>query len=402
MKRRITLLLALALLLTLTACRETPEAAAGADRAFNHYVNGQARNTQDVVYFLHGNLICYTDKTTGVSGPLCGKPECGHNDQTCNAYAGGIVYAMDIYQGRLYWLAWSYGGGYEIFSAEPDGTARRTVRGVKDDRIGGHTGGWEAVFCDGYMFLSVMTYEIRDGAEAASYCVFAFPLDAEEEPILIVKQDLDALAAGGVPGGSPLMTIQAYDGSLYMISNHAARLSDPSNLDLPAFFDLEISRWDLDTREFTTLYHEAETDLHYIVECWVTDDGVMFWGEDQSENHRNVYRFDFASGEIEALFPADPAFPAFADGLVGAALYRDGILKVVLRDFEGKILLEDEYPLEGGFQTLTLFSADEDNAYLIGASHLTNGGAVYATRYTIAAVALDGGGIQVMSAELPR
>ena len=107
MKRMITLLLTLLLLFALPGCGSETEADASldSDRAFIHYgLFEQACATEDTVYFTSGDLIHYYDKTTGISGILCGKAECEHStatNSTCNAYIGSVSQKLQLYNGRL-------------------------------------------------------------------------------------------------------------------------------------------------------------------------------------------------------------------------------------------------------------------------------------------------------------
>ena len=68
--------------------------------------------------FLH-----YYDKESGISGVLCGKPECNHSDTSCNAYLAGGSSLM-YYDGYIYWVQ----QGNTLMRMKPDGTERETVQ----------------------------------------------------------------------------------------------------------------------------------------------------------------------------------------------------------------------------------------------------------------------------------
>lgn len=72
----------------------------------------------------------HADLATGISGPLCSKPECTRTDRSCNAYG------LSMYDGRIYWVEYVYGSrSYRIVSAAPDGTAQTTVRILDQDVV---------------------------------------------------------------------------------------------------------------------------------------------------------------------------------------------------------------------------------------------------------------------------
>ena len=55
------------------------------------------------IFFSYQNYLFYKDKITGEAGPVCNKPECMHNDNSCNAFLTDelmrflINYSEDIY-----------------------------------------------------------------------------------------------------------------------------------------------------------------------------------------------------------------------------------------------------------------------------------------------------------------
>lgn len=64
--------------------------------------------------FLH-----YYDKESGISGVLCGKPECNHSDTSCNAYLAGGSSLM-YYDGYIY--------SVQSVSSVVDGVSQNLIR----------------------------------------------------------------------------------------------------------------------------------------------------------------------------------------------------------------------------------------------------------------------------------
>lgn len=52
---------------------------------------------------LLSEFYMYWDKQSGVSGKLCGKVECAHEDTSCNAYVRPSDSGLTVYEGYLYW-----------------------------------------------------------------------------------------------------------------------------------------------------------------------------------------------------------------------------------------------------------------------------------------------------------
>ena len=124
MKRFLTAALAVILTLSLVACGDNnsanlPKPNASGDntilgsdfqkdmnqsKAFHIY---NTCENEDGYFFQYadGNAY-YLDKTSGASTILCGKPECSHTDDTCNAWAYGNF--LTYYDGKLYWSSHDY------------------------------------------------------------------------------------------------------------------------------------------------------------------------------------------------------------------------------------------------------------------------------------------------------
>lgn len=111
MKRILTLLLALALAFALAACggepapqnAEQPESrpqdpaqAAASPIRFLGKRDDVAAGEQGV-YYLGGsspNVVHYYEEASGQSVPLCARPECPHADDSCTAWAPGMLYLL--------------------------------------------------------------------------------------------------------------------------------------------------------------------------------------------------------------------------------------------------------------------------------------------------------------------
>ena len=54
-------------------------------------------------YFLSGNYLCFLDGETLDAVPVCNRPDCQHNDTSCNAYFDvGWLPFIQAYEGDLF------------------------------------------------------------------------------------------------------------------------------------------------------------------------------------------------------------------------------------------------------------------------------------------------------------
>ena len=425
MKRMITLLLTLMLLLALPGCGGRDEAAdtsLDSDRAFIHYGSlSEVCATEDTVYFTSGDLVHYYDKASGISGILCGKAECGHSTasgSSCNAYIGSISRKLQRYNERLYWL--KIGGGVQICSMALDGTDHRTDRTVERGFFSSNLGNWSAVLHRGAVYLWIIEYAIVDGEKAASFDMAVIPLDPDEAPYMLFQEEISDLATRY----GPHVTMQGYQDGVYLITSLAgSHENEPDGA--PDFYDLQIRRCDTATGELTTLYHDRESSIAYTVEMWAMDDGIVFFGDEHQTRddgsvdlRLGVYKFDYARSALTPLFSPDWS-ASIGEDLVVTGQYeseksnpsnpwgltlapqdieRRGEFHVTLWNFAGELLLDASYPLEGHHQFPSFCGADDTYVYFF--SDQTWGDNDGTTKYmSLIGVALDGSGMEVLGTE---
>lgn len=401
MKRIIALLLAIVMSCTLAACGGESDKAIDTDienstdldRSFTHAgMGGYACDTEDTLYFLQtgvGNMIHYLDKETGISGPLCGKPDCLHNGTSCNAYFFSAE-MLSLYDGRLYFVERNY-SDVTVYSMALDGTDRREMRKV-DAKLYPST--YRVTFVllhRGYVYAAFIKNEIENGEEVSSSYVCAFSLDPEEEPFVIMDEETDLESD---------IVIQPYGDELYILT--CEYVDDNGPEDWPYRYDIKIRRWNAQTREMETLYHDGESSHTIIRELWAMDDGLLIALMDKREAAADICMYDFESGELTELFTVAPlstnvrARVGIADNLVSGNYLNDdtGEFYVILKDFEGNVLLEDTYEIEHPFIEPRLCGADDNNAYFYGFTLSDT------KQYlSIISVALDGSGAEVMCTE---
>ena len=74
----------------------------------NEYTQAQGMIDKEngIYYFcpLGSVYVYYYDEETDIQGKLCAKPECTHEDASCNAYLGVSNIGIQIYDHSLYWI----------------------------------------------------------------------------------------------------------------------------------------------------------------------------------------------------------------------------------------------------------------------------------------------------------
>lgn len=138
--------------------------------------DGNMCETENGYYFINRNIIEYSDKESGISVPLCSRPECSHNGEDCNGYAAECI-GLSYYKGRLYWVGLdSYSDrDWKINSMALDGTNRRTEKTILGFDYGydGHATlyGAPAAFDGDYVYMMPERNTVENGVPNYYYYI---------------------------------------------------------------------------------------------------------------------------------------------------------------------------------------------------------------------------------------
>ena len=239
----------------------------------------------ETIYFpVTGNrtldrFLYVLDLPSGIVTPLCAKPECRHNSDSCNAWLG-FTYSLQLYEGRIW-----FNDGYDIYRMDLDGRNRETVATIDKELFFGDTGASGDIFFHRGYIIHAMTGETVEGGEwAEEVRVYALPTDGQQEPEVIMQKRY--------PGKLISMEAQPAGDWFYFYLNYRdlhPETDDPE-------YDLEIYRWSLTEHVLETVYTAPQGDA-ILSNMWAEDSTVAFFGREE-DNTVAVYVLDIASGEL--------------------------------------------------------------------------------------------------------
>ena len=335
--------------------------------------------TDETVYMYHPDegLIMFIDKATGIWAPLCGKPECLHNDETCGAYVGSSCYALRVYDGKLYWLQGikEFGFPFRLVRCGLDGTSRETVWTV-DVSSSKSSFNYNEFFSDlssvfihrGYIYFTSCGLIVVDGESRGRFRVAAMPIDGGE-PFMILDTETDE------GYNAPRCCTVPLDDDVYiMLFSGSGR--DLLN-DIWGTERLEFYKWNSETKKTEELIvYDNDTPM-VSVEAQgflpVRDDGIYFqkvleYQRDDGEYDScvTVCKYSFETGEIEDVVPRlhDGDFDSFffmsftKDYILG---YSWGTAYVF--DYEGNLVAVKENLTEYEYPSVNVVGADEKYIY---------------------------------------
>lgn len=135
---------------------------------------GQCYFYNGIYYILHwgDSWIYYYDEANESFGKLCGRPECEHKGNGCNAYVSGIG-NVQIYEDQLYFVV----GASVLTRMGLDGMNRETVRVVND--LSGVNGSW--VIHRDKIYTQVWKPVVENGVQYDDLYIYEFDLYSQEE-----------------------------------------------------------------------------------------------------------------------------------------------------------------------------------------------------------------------------
>ena len=130
--------------------------------------------TDTGVYFLCRDIqgdsfLLYGDHGTDTLVKLCGRPDCDHTSQDCNAYFSTMGTSICYYDGYLYVTTIS-GRSVKLFRINPDGSDRIEVMDSSGVSPGpGYTGSSDAMAWNGVFSFSLFKIDEEGNEETKSY-----------------------------------------------------------------------------------------------------------------------------------------------------------------------------------------------------------------------------------------
>lgn len=311
MKR--VLMLLFCQIILLTACNGTEEIF-DSDRNFVRTSVASCSSDKSIYLLQLGKrdkAIYYADKGSNLYGALCGKPECKHDDATCDAYVSSPM-SLSLYGDRLYWID-SGSRGYSLYSMKTDGSNRNTVRSlyteVYNDFSNGIIAGWMVALHRGYLFASTEKYYIEEAMQSERILVVQMPINNSNNDRVILEREIpDEFNAH--------ITIQPYLDDIYILVTIGQKGTEYAD-------EAELLRWNISSQTLETVFNTtvlAGVSNH----LWVTDNNAIiasFTGE--------IYSHDFKEhtlgyiGNINEGIDEPYTVFGFVDGYILGNRYDD-------------------------------------------------------------------------------
>lgn len=317
-------------------------------------------------YLENEGLLYFLEPESGKMLPVCGKPNCSHKDNTCNAWINPMM--LTYYQDKIYFIN-EDGGESCLYTMNPDGTERRKVQTTKmPDRNSTRT----FMSTDIPMLYNGKLYYMDDD----TLCVAELGKDRKDATVLM-KENREATQReshwkfwadkGNIYAMQQVLTKEGYIDTLYRLYDDKAHELWSSSV-----------LWSLSSNK----------DISDGKASWYLSDGILYYYVSGGE----VWKADLNNNDVNNQSPS-LLFKNTDVGMGGSAIFnqkdifilndqmeegpfRRGGKTVSIYDFNGdfqrKIDLSPVYELHKDTVHVELVFADSKALYLLGSRGMAN------------------------------
>ena len=302
--------------------------------------------------------MMYYDFESGTCGPLCGKAECTHDSEDCNAVFPWDIRAFAYYDGHLYYDLVNRSDknpapGRVICCCDETGENRRKIGTAAGGALQRSTGNAQGIFHLGKAIYSGTYEEIKNGVPHQGVTIASYDLKNAKDEIILYEQEFTAANVSGD------IRMQAVLDKLYFMVISAEYKADGQR---PDEYLLELYSLGIENGKTERLY--SGTVDFYASEFWVIENGWLI----SSGADGRVYYFDQQNGSLNLWTDIGEYGPyshaAFSEGIVFAFHPDDQNTSMCVLDFTSKMLLNDTHQREGYENLRQILCSDQDWLYV--------------------------------------
>ncbi|MBQ6551744.1 MAG: hypothetical protein IJL78_10085 [Lachnospiraceae bacterium] len=346
----------------------------------NVHMMAELYTTEDAIFFLSGvqkdgyQKFMYYDKASGISNVLCGKPECTHDSEDCNAVPAGkgeSVFGMGIQKEKIYWIAdrKTSNGQYDgrcLYRMNLDGTGREVVRVLlpEEQRSEMISGNRYVDYTDDYVIVGGANSTIETGIYRQELMLRAYSLTDSKKDQTFLKEEVNGILYFCISGNEVYYSITTQE-----MREEGEEWKQASRL--------RVYRYNIQKQKTEALY-DADVPFSLWNFCPDGDRLIISTMSDlYSVNEACV--LDLTTGEISKSIPMEAELSGLGtsseidQGKIISYSYPHGDrtrYTLTVKDFDGNVLSEctEENTMtgkDGAAITRILAGSDADSIYYI-------------------------------------
>ena len=332
-------------------------------------MGGSVSRYDNVYYMKQDSWLFYYEDESKASGKLCAKPECSHDNESCNAYVGAAS-GIQVYDSMIYWA--DITSSLNIWRIDLSGNHREMVMQKPID-ISGTKMNAQVVLQRGYVYYSEIEIEIQNGQNQQIFTLSRYDLAQPEEEPEILYQREDPRLTNYICQWDRNQAYILLDSSLetgeYVRTLLSCDLSSGQTKEL----------WNETSSYFTTTLLVREGELHLLSTKLVEDRRYQHtvyspekgtWElQDEGEiadTFRSIFLVD--GFYVWRIFHEGEAMGYEVETWDHESVYQgetEGLITRIGKDENGVILTTDRYLNEGGAQYLVIRVSEKGEEVLL-------------------------------------
>lgn len=243
-------------------------------------------------YFMGNGYLYFVDKETMQSTILCGKPECSHQDQNCNAYLGNISH-ITYYDGKLYYAAGQEQGipgvdegVWNLYTMNADGTRKTNVMTLRAQNEGFYSMPTQFVIHKGQvLFLSD-----REN-------ILCVPLGGELKDAKVVKTNDMKLDDEAVSDSLELWYLWADQDKFYCFGNPKSKQFRDTLYEYDPGTEALTEVWKVPESAETGKWDTSDVSVN----GWYIDQGILYY----FLSGNGLYQYNLSTKETQKIAATD-------------------------------------------------------------------------------------------------
>ena len=334
-----------------------------------NFLASEMCETSDAVYGLsEKNFVVFFDKASKTSGILCGRPECMHDDSSCNASVDALAQGLTVYANKLYWIGQEH---YQnkvselyLWCMNLDGTNLQKLKKLDKELWSVVKGNTFVEIHRENIYVAGIIGVVNQGQPSETVMVYAESVEDETaEPVIVFEKKFS-----NEP--TPNVRIMPIGDQVYIMLSY-------SNGD--GTCGLELYVWNSKTSELTTLYEEKRESF-YAWEMWVEEGDGIYMSSFSIESigadvPAGAYKYDFAANEISQCFEIRDGEKFYTIANIGDDIVfitgrdEDNNRKLFVMNFDGVIIYNEKLDIpelmDGKVYGAIPYGGDNESIYML-------------------------------------
>lgn len=314
-----------------------------------------------VVYFIEKNedlwQLIYADLDAGISGPLCGKAECAHNDASCDSCLGDMVIGNLYTDGSwLYWSCYSTEDNMaHLWKMSPDGKNHEDIMKLADSER-------NDLFPAASPFISVSDRQLVMAGENTSVSEGQMLTNAQVTVYSMDSKDGSVIFETGYKDQFVQIIAKTDQNHIYY-----ALTSSPVFTDADEEQGFGIGFYDYDLKAGkSSLICSEDFERYYSLREFVIYDHKIYYLLDDIQMQGSLYCLDLKSGRTKKCYDVPGAHHLSADKEISLIREGEDAFRILVRDFDGKTVYECVYPWDDFSDcVMTFLGANEENVFFM-------------------------------------